>query len=55
LGDKIRQYRFQSGISQEKLAKMVGVNESTIFHWEKGQSKPFSKSLKKLEGVLCGR
>ena len=34
------------------LAKMVGVNEMTIGNWEKGKTKPDSKSLEKLRTIL---
>lgn len=40
LGGKIRNYRYLNGLTQEDLAKELGVNESTVFHYEKGRHKP---------------
>lgn len=54
LGGRIRHYRHVNGVSQEELAKELGLNESTIFHYEKGTHTPMPKSLKKLEILLKG-
>ncbi|WPV67565.1 helix-turn-helix transcriptional regulator [Chitinophaga sp. LS1] len=40
LAGKIKYYRYVNGFSQEDLAKNLGVNESTVFHYEKGTHKP---------------
>ena len=37
---KIKYYRFINGFTQENLAKNWGVNESTVFNYEKGTNKP---------------
>jgi DNA-binding XRE family transcriptional regulator len=52
LGGKIKCYRYMNGVSQEKLAGLLGINESTVFHYEKGTHKPFPKTLKKLIGLF---
>ena len=48
LGGKIKKYRFLHGISQEGLAKKLGVNESSVFHYENGKHKPLLVTLKKM-------
>ncbi len=49
LSGRIRKFRIENGVTQEKLAEMIGVNESTIFSWEGNKHTPFSKKLKLLE------
>jgi transcriptional regulator with XRE-family HTH domain len=51
-GGRIRYYRYVHGISQEDLAKELGLNESTIFHYEKNRHKPLPGILMKLEILL---
>ncbi|NNV53885.1 helix-turn-helix domain-containing protein [Limnovirga soli] len=52
LQGKLKMFRYQQGLSQEKLAQLVGVNESTIYHFESGKHTPFPKTLKKIEKLL---
>lgn len=40
LGEKIKNYRKQSDMSQEKLAEMVGVSRQAITKWETGNGMP---------------
>ena len=47
--EKLAFLRKSLGLSQEKLAKLVGLDESTIRKLEKGKSKPAKKTLEKLE------
>ncbi len=49
----MRKYRIENGLSQEDLGRLIGVNESTIFSWEKGEHKPLSIKLKLLEKLIC--
>jgi len=49
---KIKNYRFRLGLSQVELAKRLGVNESTVFHYEKETHKPDARKLKILETLL---
>jgi transcriptional regulator with XRE-family HTH domain len=52
LGGRIRYYRYLNGISQEELAKRFGLNETTVFHYEKGAHRPLAKTLKRLEALI---
>jgi DNA-binding transcriptional regulator YiaG len=36
----LKQIREALGMSQRKFAEAIGVNHSTIFRWENGQTKP---------------
>jgi hypothetical protein len=37
LGDKIREYRRVHGLMQKKLAEQLGVDQTTLAGWERGQ------------------
>jgi transcriptional regulator with XRE-family HTH domain len=52
LGGRIKQYRTEKGITQEALGRLLLVNESTIFHWEKNIHLPSPTKLKSLENLL---
>ena len=36
----IKRMRTHKGISQEELAKVIGVSQSAVCQWEKGNTKP---------------
>ena len=50
--NKIREQRQLLGLSQEELAKILGVERSTVTKWENGDSKPRANMLVKLANVL---
>lgn len=52
MGGRVRAYRIIHGLTQEDLAVIVGVNESTIFHWERGTNTPHPRKMKLLEEIL---
>lgn len=41
----MKKYRLENGLSQEDLGKLIGVNESTIYSWEKGEHKPMKSKI----------
>jgi DNA-binding XRE family transcriptional regulator len=43
LTTKLREYRRKAGISQEELARRVGVRRETIVHLENGRYNPSLK------------
>ena len=51
-GGKIKMYRFLKGLSQEDLAKELGINESTVVHYEKGKHLPQPKNLQKMKHII---
>lgn len=53
LAQKITHYRYWHGLTQEELAQILNVNESTVFRYEKGGFIHSKKVLKKL-AVLIG-
>lgn len=38
LGEKLKMYRKQKGVSQEKIAELVGVSRQAVTKWESGGS-----------------
>lgn len=44
LGERIREYRRVHGLSQRKLAEQLGVNQTKLAGWERGEHQP-SKML----------
>jgi len=40
LGDKIREYRRVYGLTQKKLAALLGVDQTTLTGWENGKHQP---------------
>ena len=52
LGEKIKDYRLEKGLSQEELATALGVVRQTVSKWEKELSLPESEMLLKIAEVL---
>ncbi|WP_298437392.1 XRE family transcriptional regulator [Geobacter sp.] len=48
----IREFREQSGISQEELGKLAGVTRQTIAAWEKGERTPTLEQLARIAKAL---
>ena len=51
----IRELRKQLGLSQDKLAALLGVAPYTVRRWESGKSKPSPLALEKLEQIIIRR
>lgn len=49
IGDNIRKYREQVGLSQKQLAKKIGVSNSRLSNWEQGINNPPADFL----GIIC--
>jgi transcriptional regulator with XRE-family HTH domain len=52
LGHKIKDFRKAKQITQEELAKMFGVDRSTVGKWESDSSKPDIEVLMKLSEIF---
>ncbi len=52
LGERIKERRTGAGMSQEKLAELLGVSRQAVTKWEAGQSAPSSDNLFRLAEVL---
>lgn len=45
---KIRELRKQLGLSQEELARLVGVKQASISLWESSRGDPTAKNIRKM-------
>lgn len=45
---RIRDYREYMGLTQDEVAKHIGVHKQTVSKWERGKHKITKKSLDKL-------
>lgn len=48
IGNRIRKFREELGISQKQLAEQIGVSNSRISNWEQGINRPDADILVKL-------
>lgn len=53
LGERIRYFRKQIGLSQEEIAQKLHIVRQTVSKWEKGQSVPDADMLVKLASLFC--
>jgi len=52
LGGKIKEYRYLHGLSQRKLASLLGVSFSAIKSWEENEFTPTIEHQKQLNELL---
>ena len=52
IGEKIRGYRQRGGLSQNALAKRVGVTRAVVTAWESGKACPKLDKLSPLANAL---
>ena len=51
LGEKLKSYRTNKKISQEKVAELVGVSRQAVTKWENDQTVPTSSNLITLASI----
>ncbi|RZK39662.1 MAG: helix-turn-helix domain-containing protein [Pedobacter sp.] len=49
---RLQSYRSRNGMSCKEMAKLLGVDKSTILAWEKGTNKPAGKIVEKIEELF---
>ena len=52
LAERIKILREQAGMSQEKLAKRLGITRSSVNAWEMGISTPSTQYIAELAGLF---
>lgn len=52
IGANIRRYRKQASLTQEQLAKLVGVGRTSVTQWENDEQKPLMGNVQKLAAAL---
>ena len=54
IGERIREYRHSRAMSQDALAKRIGVTRAVVTAWESGRACPRSDKIKPLaEALRC--
>jgi putative transcriptional regulator len=48
---EIKEFRIKRGLSQERMAHLVGVSYITISRWERDKSKPSPLALEKIRSI----
>lgn len=48
IGNRIRKYRKEVGLTQEQLAEAIGVTKSRVSNWEQGINRPDADILAEL-------
>ncbi len=51
-GERLRRERTARGLSIRSLAKLLGVNETTVWKWEEGRHRPISRLRRRLDELL---
>lgn len=49
IGNRIRKYRKESGLTQEQLAERINITKSRVSNWEQGINRPDADIL----GAIC--
>lgn len=53
LGERLRRFRLENGLSKRSVANMLGVSIPTIMRWEEGVSVPNDYNRHKIERLLA--
>ena len=52
LGERIRARRQRLGLSQERLSKLLGVDEGCVMRWERGEWTPTALTRRRIDVFL---
>ncbi len=52
VSERIRLYRQTKGLRRERFAELLGVDDVTVYRWEKGLSRPSGELAVRLEGMI---
>ena len=50
--DRLKELRIEKNLTQDKLAKLVGMSKMTISHWESGYCEPSIAQLVMLSNLF---
>lgn len=50
--DQLRQLRQRAGMSQQRLADIMGVSRTAVYKWEMGQGQPDIAALRRLADLF---
>ena len=49
---KLKKYMIKNSLSQEKIARLLGVSVRTVFRWVHGQADPSELAKEKIQKIL---
>ncbi|MHB8843036.1 MAG: helix-turn-helix transcriptional regulator [Candidatus Aquicultor sp.] len=52
MGDRVRAYRYKHGLSQRRLAELLGIDKTTVRDWERNKHSPSKKLLRRIFNVF---
>ena len=52
IGEKIKKYRKEKGLTQKKLGELCGINEANIRKYELGKANPKIETIEKIANAL---
>ena len=50
-GNKVKHFRIRHGLSQQRMATIMGVSQRTVSRWERGEDKPSIAQQKRLRDI----
>lgn len=50
--EKLKKIRTEKGLSQKKLADMIGVSQTAVYSWEKGNMLPKFEQMQRIAAAL---
>ena len=53
--EEIKEWRKQMGLTQERLAQLIGVSFQTVNRWERGLSKPSNLAIGKIQVLMSSK
>ncbi len=52
LPERLKAYRWVRALSRKEMAAVLGVDESTVWHWERGGTRPSRENTARIEELL---
>ena len=52
VGENIKKYREEAGLTQAELAEKIGYDRTLILRWEQGTREPFVRKVRAIANVL---
>lgn len=52
VGENIKKYREEAGLTQAELAEKIGYDRTLILRWEQGTREPFASQVRAIANVL---
>ncbi len=53
IGTRIRELRYERGLSQSALAKQIGVSQKAVDYWERNVNEPKASYIVLLADFFC--